>query len=106
MKYFDKYVLFVVGAKIAGYEIEFFNPILGEWVVMPNPKWNWMNCEYRIKLPSDWEYVIEDGEIAFREPRKGEYYLIGDISSAYIPMYQGSHSLERKFPIIKRKDTN
>ena len=59
----------------------------------------------RIKLPEGWEYVIEDGEIAFREPKEREFYLTNNYcgnQSKFIPMYQGHNFDGRKYPIIKK----
>jgi hypothetical protein len=67
----DEYKIFVMQASIAGREIETNNKenTLG-WYFNETPKWNWVIFDYRIKLPEGWEYVIEDGEIAFREPNQ------------------------------------
>ena len=96
MKNFDEYVHFVVGAKIAGQEIE--RTSVDKWVVIPEPTWNWRDYSFRIKLPKGWEYVIENGDIAFREPKK-EYFL--DISSEKLYCDFAGDALTIKRPIIK-----
>ena len=73
MKNFDEYIYFVVGAKIAGCKIQAF--VDSKWFNVSRIEWNWDDFNYRIKLPKGYEYVIEDGEIAFREPKEGENYL-------------------------------
>ena len=75
--HFDEYVHFVVGAKIAGQEIECRCLIIDSigWDLCNKIFWNWELLLYRIKLPKGWEYVIEDGEIAFREPKEGEWFI-------------------------------
>ena len=101
MKNFDEYIHFVVGAKIAGCEIEWDELVDGEfdnlWTYSYKPVWNWAKHRYRIKLPEGWEYVIENGEIAFREPKEGEWFLTSD----YRPLQRLS-LLGEKRPIIKR----
>ena len=104
---FDEYVHFVTGAKIAGQRIEYkirdgrhicyFIPCILDI------DWNWYIYFYRIKLPKGYEYVIENGEIAFREPKKGEGYL-SPMSWGYQAMLVVGRTLHcpRKYPIIKR----
>jgi len=106
MKHFDEYVHFVVGAKIAGCEIEcqdFAYASRKEWFTCKEIFWNWEKWIYRIKLPEGWEYVIEDGEIAFREPREGEGMLMM-VSNGCIPKIRTSNPkfVPMKYPIIKR----
>lgn len=104
MKNFDEYVHFVVGAKIAGQDIECFNKAypVDDWFINDSPEWDWFINNFRIKLPDGWEYVIEDGEIAFREPKDNEcivtseYSILEDICTG---------CLFGKRPIIKRKET-
>ena len=93
MKNFDEYVHFVVGAKISGCEVEHMDGSL-----IKKPAWCWNGaCAYRIKLPEGWEYVIEDGEIAFREAFKGEWILKQDYTVG-----QAFNDLVIKRPIIKK----
>jgi hypothetical protein len=103
MKNFNEYVHFVVGAKIAGCEIEEFykgGEVKTKWFLTKYPKWNWWHYIYRIKLPEGWEYVIEDGDIAFREVKDHEYYC----DSGGHPRSKKSYWTSKKYPIIKRKD--
>jgi hypothetical protein len=106
MKYFDEYVRFVVDAKIVGCEIE--NKCKFEsyshWSVCDILSWNWSFDNYRIKLPDGWEYVMEDGEIAFREPKKGERYLIPIAIAYVVQLCKGTFKHEEKFPIVKRSE--
>jgi len=105
MKNVDEYILYVVGAKIAGCEIEEFykgGEVKTKWFLTKYPKWNWWHYIYRIKLPEGWEYVIEDGDIAFREPKMNESFL----ASGYYKPSSVIADIEynEKRPIIKRKD--
>ena len=99
MKNLTAYAIFVMQAYLAGCKIWFtykkYKPSYCD-----KPTWNWEDCFYYIKLPEGWEYVIEDGEIAFREPKKGECYLDG---INYKPRMSG-FMMNAKRPIIKRKD--
>lgn len=100
MKNFDEYVHFVIGAKIARQEIERIWD--GVWYIKKYPKWNWVGNTYRIKLPKGWEYVIEDGEIVFREPRGGEWYLQDNVyePASISDVYFFKKGIKR--PIIKK----
>ena len=105
MKNFDEYVHFVVGAKIAGQVIECGdsnNKTLSYSVLDSETSiWNWMFFFYRIKLPKGWDYVIKDGDIAFREPEVGEWIF----GAGYIPReYVIAYGCAKK-PIIKRIKT-
>jgi len=107
MKNFDEYVHFVVGAKIAGCEIEMKYKVPNQCCFFKDYTllWNWLELIYRIKLPDGWEYVIEDGEIAFREPKEGEWYYEDDAST--VSCYSAWKAIGRttgKAPIIKRKE--
>ena len=102
MKNFNEYVHFVVGAKIAGCEIETLTLNGSRWDLLSlPPAWQWDNFpRYRIQLPEGWEYVIEDGDIAFREVKDHEYYC----DSGGHPRSKKSYWTSKKYPIIKRKD--
>ena len=100
MKNLTAYAVFVMQAYLAGCEIELNVKYSFTWQDVKDPLWSWTTVNYRIKLPDGWEYVIEDGEIAFREPKKGECYLDG---INYKPRMSG-FMMNAKRPIIKRKD--
>ena len=105
MKYFNEYVHFVVGAKIAGCDIETEGGLPNnDFVITDTPLWNWADCSYRIKLPKGWEYVIEDGEIAFREPNEGEWCLTNDYVKALAIVNGNSlfNYCKDKRPIIRK----
>jgi hypothetical protein len=102
------YKIFVMQASEAGQEIEFQGKELDfgvkrenlQWFLMTVQAWDFVHFIYRIKLPEGWEYIIEDGEIAFRVPNE-EHFLDKDGSVQY--------SVEKyyfKRPIIKRVKTN
>jgi len=103
MKHFTAYAVFVMQAYLAGCEIELLCDDTDRkyWSLCEEPNWTWFNTPgYRIKLPEGWEYVIDDGEIAFREPKKGENFVCADgvVSSCEIA------NIKVKVPIIKRKE--
>jgi len=105
MKSFTEYAIFVMQAHLAGREI-WFTYKKYEPSYCYKPTWNWEDCFYYIKLPEGWEYVIEDGEIAFREPKQGEYYMMNDcsIKKAYVNCLGYLYVSHMGFrPIIKRK---
>jgi hypothetical protein len=82
---FDEYVYFVVGAKIAGQEIDqLWKDNLNCTANYKKQLWNWELYCYCIKLPEGWEYVTEDGDIAFREVDVIEDFL-GCSASSYKP---------------------
>jgi hypothetical protein len=85
MKNLTAYAIFVMQASEAGQEIE-FNDNGFVWEIC-EPEWHWGEWEYRIKLPKGWEYVIEDGDIAFRSTKKGEWYLCRNngVQNSYSP---------------------
>jgi hypothetical protein len=94
------YKIFVMQASEAGQVIQTELNNAGFFEDCAKPRWNW-SFYYRIKLPEGWEYVIENGEIAFREPKKGENYLTKD----YFTMICCVSKTEFINPIIKRKET-
>jgi len=101
MKNLTAYAIFVMQAYLAGCKIWFtykkYKPSYCD-----KPTWNWKDCFYYIKLPESWEYVIEDGEIAFREPMLGQFFLSEDFKSI-VQNVSGDCTIGKR-PIIKRKD--
>lgn len=99
MKHLTEYAIFVMQAHLAGQEIE--TVILKEWYIVDKlyGGWNWHDYVYRIKLPEGWEYVIEDGEIAFREVKRGEYFLTNKYE---LCQYMTDVKCDYKRPVIKR----
>ena len=97
-----EYKVFVMQAEIAGQEIEEKSKKLQELGYHKClPMWDWLHKVYRIKLPAGYEYVIEDGEIAFRGQRAGEINLgwNGKIETNII-------NSANKRPIIRKVETN
>jgi len=100
MENLTEYAIFVMNAYLNNCEIEkkhrYYN--IDKWKSGRKIQWDWLGFIYRIKLPEGWEYVYEDGEIAFRKPREGEDYLskIGKPNCA-------KWNKDVKRPIIKRK---
>jgi hypothetical protein len=105
MKSFDEYVHFVLGAKIAGCEIEFADARCSNWQKTTSTHWNLEQYDYRIKLPAGYEYVIEDGDIAFREPKFNEWYLNNGCYTPFQCELRDLKGKKYKRPIIKRKQT-
>ena len=98
------YKIFVMQASEAGQEIEIEYPT-GRWTVCTTPKWSWDDDIYRIKLPSGWEYVIEDNNIDFREPIECEYIYCRFHGNKYEVMFvPKENKYFGKFPIIKKID--
>ncbi len=107
MKNFTEYAIFVMQAYLAGCQIEtaWYSHAENKWVdvweiCIDDIKWNWENVKYRIKLPEGWEYLIEDGDIAFRYPENNEWCL----DNNYVPYQTKTGTTCINQPIIKRKE--
>jgi hypothetical protein len=101
MKNLTEYAIFVMEGYLKGCKIEWkgLPPYETGWNHIPYLiEWNWQHKRYRIKLPEGWEYVIEDEDIAIREPKRDEIFLSED----YQPMNCVYSVPENKRPIIKR----
>jgi len=98
------YKIFVMQASESGCEIECKYKVPNQCCYFKDNSllWNWLELDYRIKLPERFEYLIEDGELVFREPKKGEWFLNRHY---YEPRHNFNGFGFGKLPIIKRINT-
>jgi len=95
------YKIFVMQASELGQDIEKFDSD-SVWRKAFSLNWDWLNYNYRIKLSKGWEYVIEDGEIAFRKPKYKEWYFDFHNDVGYLPKQWTFIKEFQLRPIIKR----
>ena len=81
---YDEYKIFVMQASLNDQKIECRDLRYNKWCsinMKEHIQWNWVDFNFRVKLPEGLEYVYYGDWILFRSPKIDEWFLTGDRKS-------------------------